>query len=449
MKPIIAIVGRANVGKSTLFNRLVGRRMAIVQDEPGTTRDRVFSDTMLLGREVTLVDTGGIDPSVETLLNKKIKQQVTVAIMESDLVIFLVDIKGDLTATDFEIADILRKSRKPVVLAANKADNMKLETQLSDLYQLGLDSPIPISAYHERGINTLTDRILELLPAEVEEEPVSVSKGPKLAIVGRPNAGKSMLLNSIIGEERVIVDETPGTTRDAVDTIFTYKDQEITLIDTAGIKRRGRSGVGIDFFSIMRSLRAIDRCDIALLVTDATEFLTAQDAHIAGFIKQALKGMIFIVNKWDIYSGDTPEEYTEQLRYRMKFMNHIPVLYTSAKMGKGVNKIIPAALDIWFERQKQISNSVIDKLIKQVVDTQAPPRKGMKRLDIVRAYQDGINPPSFSFLVNDPELVHFSYRRFLENKLRQTFGFSGTSIKFNFKKAPPRKYTRSDRMKPK
>jgi GTP-binding protein len=248
-----------------------------------------------------------------------------------------------------------------------------------------------------------------------------------------------MLLNTIVGEERAIVDQVPGTTRDAVDTVFHYDDQDLLLIDTAGIRRRGRSGVGIEYYSLIRSLRAINRCDIALLVTDATEFITAQDVHIAGFIKEAFKGMILIINKWDIVGTQPQEEYAAQIKQRLKFIAHVPILFVSAKFGQGTNKIIPTAMDIWQERQKQLPDSVIDKLIKQAVSSQAPPRKGLRRLEVFRAYQDGVNPPSFSFLVNDPKLVHFSYQRYLENKLRQTFGFSGTSLRFLFKKAPRRK----------
>lgn len=438
MKPIVAIVGRANVGKSTLFNRLVGKQVAIVEDLPGTTRDRVFADTSLQDQEIALIDTGGLDPSPNSAMNQKIKLQVELAVAEADVIIFVTDIKDGVLTTDHEIADILRKSSKPIVLAANKADNAKLESHINDLYQLGLGSPLAISAHHGRGINNLVDRVMSLIP-QVTPNITADAEIPKLAIVGRPNAGKSMLLNTIVGEERAIVDQVPGTTRDAVDTVFHYDDQDLLLIDTAGIRRRGRSGVGIEYYSLIRSLRAINRCDIALLVTDATESMTAQDSHIAGYIKEACKGMILIINKWDIFAKYPQEEYAAQVKEKFKFIAHVPILFVSAKFGQGTNKIIPTAMDIWQERQKQLPDSVIDKLIKQAVSSQAPPRKGLRRLEVFRAYQNGVNPPSFSFLVNDPKLVHFSYQRYLENKLRQTFGFSGTSLRFLFKKAPRRK----------
>jgi GTP-binding protein len=437
MKPIVAIVGRANVGKSALFNRLIGKRVAIVEDLPGTTRDRVFADTSLRGYDITLIDTGGLEPSSEIPMTQKINYQVEAAIAEADVIVFLTDIKDGPITTDWEIADKLRTCNRPVVIAANKADNLKLANQISDFYQIGLDTPIAISAHHGRGINDLIDAIVPHLPSYTTEATIAVE--PKLAIVGRPNVGKSMLLNAIVGEERAIVDFVPGTTRDTVDTVFTYKEQELLLIDTAGIRRRGRSGVGVDFYSIMRSLRAISRCDIALLVVDAAEFITAQDAHIAGYVKQACKGLMLVINKWDLISETSQEEYTSHIRERFKFLDYAPILYVSAKNGYNVGKIVPQVLNIWHERQKQLPNSVIDKLIKQAVMNQAPPRKGFKRLEVVRAYQDGTNPPSFLFLVNDPQLVHFSYQRYLENKLRQTFGFSGTSLRFLFKKAPKKR----------
>ena len=442
MKPVIAIVGRANVGKSALFNRLAGKQIAIVEDLPGTTRDRVFAEARLQDQTVILIDSGGLDPSPDSSMNEKVNQQVEIAIAEADVIIFLVDIHHGVLAAEQEIADMLRKSNKPIVLVANKADNTKLENQINDFYQLGLGAPLAISALHGRGINDLVDQVVSHLPQAMPES-ITDPTMPKLAIVGRPNAGKSMLLNAIVGEERAIVDQVPGTTRDAVDTVFEYLEQKILLIDTAGIRRRGRSGTGIEFYSLIRSLRAINRCDIALLVIDATEFITAQDMHIAGYIKEACKGMILIINKWDLVQKQSTEDYAAQVRQRIKFVTHVPIHFVSAKLGQKVKTIVPTALQIWQERQKQLPDTVIDTLIKQAVRSHAPPRKGLRRLVVFRAYQDGINPPTFSFLVNDPDLVHFSYERYLENKLRQTFGFSGTSLRFFFKKAPRRKLTKT------
>jgi GTP-binding protein len=441
MKPVVAIVGRANVGKSTLFNRLAGRPVAIVEDLPGTTRDRVFADVSWQGWEMTLVDTAGLEVKPGSSLAQKVRTQVEMAITEADVILFMLDIRDGLVSADQEIADRLRGCGKPVILVANKADTAKLESQVSDFYRLGIGTPIAISAHHGRGIDELWRNVTAFLPGP---SPVEVDvKIPKLAIVGRPNVGKSMLLNAIVGEERSIVDQIAGTTRDAIDTVFNLNGQDLLLIDTAGVRRRGRVGVGLEYYSVIRALRAINRCDVALLVTDATEFLTAQDVHIAGYIKQAYKGMMVVVNKWDLVAGQSKEDYARQVEQWLKFMPHAPVLYVSAKFGEGVNKVLPKALEVWQERQKQLPEAVINTLIKDAVMSHTLPRKGSRQLEIFRAYQAGINPPSFAFMVNDPELVHFSYQRYLENKLRQTFGFSGTSLKLLFKKASSKRLKRA------
>ena len=424
-----------------MFNRLAGSRIAIVEDLPGTTRDRIAADIPVYDKEITLVDTGGMDPFPDSPMAEKTNLQVAAAIADADIIVFLVDIRAGVVSTDWEIAGKLRKSSKPIILAANKADNLKLESHLSDFYQLGLGTPVAISAHHDRGTGDILDRIAELLPEqEPEERPGDI---PGLALLGRPNVGKSMLLNAMVGEERSIVDATAGTTRDAIDTIYNYEGQDILLIDTAGIRRRGRVGMGLEFYSLIRSLRAINRCDIALLVTDASEFITAQDIHIAGYIKEAYKGMVLVINKWDLITEFTREEYIEHVKQHLKFAAHVPVVFTSALHNKDVDRIMPQVMRIWEERHKQVPNSVIDKLVQDALESHAPPRKGNRRLDIIRAYQDGINPPSFSFLVNDPRLAHFSYQRYLENRIRQTFGFSGTSVRLFFKKAPRRRPPKS------
>jgi GTP-binding protein len=318
----------------------------------------------------------------------------------------------------------------------NKVDNSKIETQLSDFFGLGLGTPIPISAHHNRGIGSLIDTLLSLIaPVQAEEE---VNDIPRVAIVGRPNVGKSMLLNALVGNDRVIVDSVPGTTRDAVDTQFTYGQNKIILIDTAGIRKRGKSGTGIDYYSLIRSLRAINRCDIALLVVDATEPLIAQDMHIAGYIKDAHKGMLLVVNKCDLISKQEQLEIAKSFRQRLKSAPYTPALFVSALEGTRVSKLLPSVMEIWVERHKQLPDPVVDKLIKGAVKANIPPHKGLKRLQVVRAYQDSVNPPGFTFLVNDPGLLHFSYQRYLENKLRQTFGFRGTALRFSFKKASRR-----------
>ncbi len=437
MKPVIAIVGRTNVGKSTLFNRLAGESVAVVEDLPGTTRDRVFADVSREGHDVILVDTGGLELRPGSSLARKVKEQAEAAIAEADVIVFMVDVRDGVIAADCEIADLLRICRKPIVLVANKADNAKWETHVSDFYQLGVGMPLAVSAQHNRGINELWQLITPLLP-EVSES-LADSDRPKLAIVGRPNVGKSMLLNAIVGESRAIVDQTPGTTRDAIDTVFNFRGQELLLIDTAGIRRRGRACIGVEYYSLIRSLRAINRSDVALLVTDATEFITAQDAHIAGYIKQSGKGMVLVINKCDLVSEQPKEVYFQQIQQRLKFMSHAPVLFVSAKIKWGVDEVIPRAVEVWREGQKRLSDLVVDKFIKQAVLAHTRPRRGLKQLEVFRAYQAGTKPPSFTLLVNDPDLVHFSYQRYLENKLRQTFGFSGTAVRLLFRKAPSRK----------
>jgi GTP-binding protein len=437
MKPVVAIVGRANVGKSTLFNRLVGEPVAVVEDLPGTTRDRVFADITWQGKEATLVDTGGLDFKPASSMARKIKAQAEAAIAEADIIIFVLDVRDGVIAADCEIADLLRTCRKPVVVVANKADNTKLESQTNDFYRLGVGAPLAVSALHNRGINEIWQAISPLLP-EVSELS-SDSDRLKVAIVGRPNVGKSMLLNAIVSEDRSIVDQTPGTTRDAVDTVFNFQGQELLIIDTAGIRRRVRRSVGVEYYSLIRALRAINRCDVALLVTDATEFITAQDVHVAGYIKQSGKGIVLVINKCDLVADKPKEVYFEQIQRRLKFMSHVPVLFVSAKFRRGIDGIIPRALEVWQERQKQLPDTVVDKFIKQAAMLHTRPRKGLKQLEIFCAYQAGISPPSFALVVNDPQLVHFSYQRYLENKLRQTFGYAGTPVRLLFRKAPSKK----------
>jgi GTP-binding protein len=386
---------------------------------------------------MTLIDTGGLDLRPASSMARKVKAQAEAAISEADVIIFVLDVRDGVIAADCEIADLLRTCHKPVVVVANKADNDKLESQINDFYQLGVGTPLAVSALHNRGINEMWQAIYSVLP-EVSDIPADSDRF-KLAIVGRPNVGKSMLLNAIVSEDRAIVDQMPGTTRDAVDTVFNFRGQDLLIIDTAGIRRRGRVAVGVEYYSLIRALRAIDRCDVALLVADATEFLTAQDIHVAGYIKQSGKGIILVINKCDLVSEQPKEVYFEQIQRRLKFMSHVPVLFVSAKFKRGINDIIPRALEVWRERQKQLPDPVVDKFIKQAVMSHTRPRKGLKQLEIFRAYQAGTSPPSFALVVNDPQLVHFSYQRYLENKLRQTFGYAGTPVRLLFRKAPSKK----------
>jgi GTP-binding protein len=430
-KPIVAIVGRQNVGKSTLLNRLAGKRIAIVADMPGTTRDRVFADISWQDSSFTLVDTGGLEVQPSSTIALGVKEQVDVAIAEADVIIFLVDSEAGVVPSDLEIAQMLRRSSKPVILAANKSDNPKRESEAVEFYEMGLGEPLAISAYHGRGAAELLDRVGALLPTPAE--PGTGAEIMKLAIVGRPNVGKSTLLNSLLGEERAIVDKTPGTTHDAINTILDFGGQNVILIDTAGIRRRGRWGRGVERYSVIRALRAIDEADVALLVLDATELLTSQDEHIAGYIQQAVKGVILVVNKWDLAANQDMAETNRYIRKKLKFMSYAPVVYTSAKFGEGVDRVMPQAFEVYQERQKRMPTTEVNNVVQRAVAAHNLPRKGKKQLKILYATQAEVNPPTFVFFVNDPSLIHFSYQHYLENKLRQSFGFDGTPLRFVFK----------------
>jgi len=432
-QPIVAIVGRTNVGKSTLLNRLAGKRLAIVTDLPGTTRDRVFAPVSWQGRELTMVDSGGWQAKPQTTLDEKVKQQVEAAITQANAIIFLVDAQDGAIAADEEIADILRAASKPTVLAVNKIDSVKQGDSVADFYYLGIGTPIAISAYHNRGIDELMDAVLAFLPPSTTSlvEPEEA----KLAIVGRPNVGKSTLLNALLGDERAIVHEAPGTTRDTLDAIVHWDDKKALLIDTAGIKQRGRVGTGVNYYSLIRAVQAINRCDVALLLIDAGEFITAQDMHIAGYIIEVSKGMVLVVNKWDLVSQEQRQQFKQHMEKRLSFMSYVPTLYISAKLGHNIDRILPQAWQVWQERQKRLPNSTVDMIIKQAVDSHPPPRMGSRQLHIAQAYQDESRPSAFVLQVNDPHLVHFSYQRYLENKLRHSFGFCGSPLHLIFIRA--------------
>jgi len=430
-KPIVAIVGRQNVGKSTLLNRLAGERLAIVADLPGTTRDRILADVSWGGAGFTLVDTGGVEVKPDSPVARGVRQQVETAITEADVIIFLVDVRDGVVPSDLEIADMLRSSSKPVILAANKADNDKLEAGAVEFYELGMGEPVAISAYHGRATAELMDRVISLLPALSPAKPEPDIM--KVAIVGRPNVGKSMLLNAILGKERAIVDHAPGTTRDAIDTLFDFDGQNVLLIDTAGIRRRGRLGVGVERYSVIRALRAINRSDVVVLVTDASELLTAQDMHIAGYIQEAARGVVLVVNKWDLVQGGSTADCDRYIRSQLKFMNYAPILYTSAKFGHGVDRVMPRVGEVYRERLKRLTTAVVNSVVQQAVAAHSLPRSGSKQLKILYATQAEVSPPTFVFFVNDASLIHFSYRRYLENKLRQSFGFAGTPFRLIFK----------------
>ena len=430
-KPIVAIIGRQNVGKSTLLNRLAGKRISIVEDLPGTTRDRVFTDVTWNDRSFTLVDTGGLELGMINEIDRGVKEQITQAMSEADAIIFVVDVKDGIMPADAEIADLVRRLKKPTLLVANKGDNDKLEAQAVEFYKLGLGEPFVISAYHGRSTAELIEKIIAILPESTPspDEPEIM----KVAIVGKPNVGKSMLLNALLGKERTIVSNVPGTTRDAIDTELEFMDKRVLLIDTAGIRKRGQIETGIEQYSVIRSMHAIDRCDVALLVLDATEMFSAQDTHIAGYIQQAVKGIVIIVNKWDLVTHENQALWAENTRKQFKFMAYAPVMFISAKTGKSVQDVMPQAYQVYQERIKQIPVAELRGVMRDAVASHNMPRKGKMMLTVKGVTQTGINPPAFVFKVNNTKLVHFSYRRFLENKLRESFGFTGTPLKLEFK----------------
>lgn len=431
--PMVAIVGRPNVGKSTLFNRLVGRRQAIVADEAGTTRDRITAQVDWEGHLFTLVDTGGLEPRPQDPIRQKVKAQVEMAAQEADVIILLVDAAQGLHPMDQEVAQWLRLLKKPVVLAANKADSDQRRQAAAEFYQLGLGDPIPISAYHDTGIYDLMDAVLPLLPPSTPE-PVQDENVLKVAIVGRPNVGKSTLLNTLLGQERAIVSEVPGTTRDALDTLFTYKGQPVLLIDTAGVRRRGRVQPGIEKFSVLRVFRAVERADVVFLVLDATELATSQDAHVGGEAWESHKGVIIVINKWDLAPPDLDRSKALTIvRQELRFMAYAPVVFVSALKGQGITELMDTALEMFQERRVKVSNKALHKIVMEAMAEHPPPSEGRRRLRVYRVTQEGVSPPTFSFAVNDPALVHFSYQRFLENRLRAALSLRHTRPKLVFK----------------
>ncbi len=444
-KPVVALVGRPNVGKSTLFNRLAGERLAIVDDTPGTTRDRIFADSEWNGIPFTIVDTGGIDPSHggRTPLSigsadfiEQIRVQAGVAIRDADVVLLLVDGESGPTPADQEVAQILRRSQKtvdgqpapPVFLVVNKCESARTRQEAVAFYELGLGDPIAVSAIHGTDVGDLLDEVVKAFPRQGEEiEDESV----KIAIVGKPNAGKSSLLNRLVGHERAIVSPIAGTTRDAVDTKIEFNGIQITLIDTAGIRRRGKIERGVEQYSVLRSFKAIERADVVLLMIDALEGISSQDAHIAGYILDEWKSCVVLVNKWDALEKDTytMENYTQVVRRELNFMDYVPLLFISAKTGQRVDQALPMALRVQEERLARLSTSKINDIIQKAVDYQPPPSHAGRQLKIYYGTQVRSDPPTFVLFVNDPTLLHFSYLRFLENRIRAEYGFLGTPIK--------------------
>jgi GTP-binding protein len=441
MKPIVALVGRPNVGKSTFFNRLIGQRKAIVEDLPGTTRDRLYGDSDWNGRQFTVVDTAGLLAGEDDLtegtpqleIARHVRQQAQIAIEEADAIIFLVDAVEGLTTADAEVADVLRSTYKPVILAANKADNQARAQNAVEFYALNLGEPIPMSAYHGIGTGDVLDRVAEVLPAVEEEDDDAVVK---VAIVGRPNVGKSSLLNRLLGQERSVVSSVPGTTRDAIDTPIDVNGAPVLLIDTAGIRRRGKIERGLEKYSVLRALRSIERADVALLLIDAEEGITAQDTHIAGMILEELKGVAILVNKWDLVVKDneTFNAYTREVREAFKFIPYAPLLFISAKSGQRVEQVLPLALEIAQERQRRIPTSELNALLREAVYDHPPTaiHKGA-HLRLFYATQPQVAPPVFLFFSNNAEQIHWGYERYLENRIREKYGFTGTPLKVVFR----------------
>lgn len=429
-KPIVAVVGRPNVGKSTLFNALAGERIAIVKDTPGITRDRIYTDVEWLDWSFTLIDTGGIEPDSKDIILSQMREQAEIAVSTADVIIFLVDVKQGLVDADAKVADMLRRSQKPVVLVVNKVDSFaKYEADVYEFYNLGIGDPIAISAVNKLGIGEMLDRVTALFHTEDFEE--SEDERPRVAIVGKPNVGKSSIINKLIGENRLIVSDIAGTTRDAVDTEVVYDGREYIFIDTAGLRRKNKIKEELERFMIIRTVSAVERADIVVLVIDAVEGVTEQDAKIAGIAHDRGKGIIIAVNKWDAIEKDdkTIYRFTEKVRNILSFMTYAEIVFISAVTGQRLNKLFDT-IDMVIQNQSlRISTGVVNEIVVEATALQQPPADKGKRLKIFYTTQVGVKPPTFVTFVNNKELMHFSYLRYLENKLREAFGFRGTSIK--------------------
>ena len=432
-KPLVAIVGRPNVGKSTLFNKLIGRRLSIVEDTPGVTRDRIYADAEWLTHSFTLIDTGGIEPASEDIIAVQMRRQAELAIETADVIVFLVDGREGMTAADEEVATMLRKSNKPVVLAVNKLDAPKFNDAIYEFYALGLGNPIIISAGQGLGLGDMLDEVCAHFPPEAEEE----GEHPlNIAVVGKPNVGKSSLVNAILGEERCIVSNIPGTTRDAVDTLFTLDGEPYVLVDTAGIRRkRAVEDETIERYSVIRSLAAVRRADVVLIVVDAEQGLSEQDVKIAGYVHEEGKPSVLVVNKWDLIEKDTNtmNKFKKDMQVDLAFMDYVPFLFISAKTGQRVNKLLAAAKESYAQSIRRITTGTLNDIVNEAISMTEPPAMSGKRLKIYYATEVSDQPPTFVIFVNDEALVHFSYKRYMENYFRKTFGFAGTPIKIIFR----------------
>ncbi|VFF07075.1 ribosome biogenesis GTPase Der [Clostridioides difficile] len=432
-RPVVAVVGRPNVGKSTIFNKFAGKRISIVENTPGVTRDRIFAEVEWLDKYFTLVDTGGIEPDSEDIILYQMRNQAMLAMDMSHVILFIVDGKAGITAADKEIAQLLRKTKKPVILVVNKIDSQSQFDNIYDFYELGFGTPFAVSGANSMGFGDLLDEIVENFPAgldtEYEEDIIRV------AITGKPNAGKSSILNKILGEERVIVSPIAGTTRDAIDTYFEKNGQKFLLIDTAGLRRKSKIYETIEKYSVIRAMSAVDRADVVLIVIDALEGVTEQDTKVAGIAHDEGKGCIFVINKWDLIEKDnkTMSNYTKDIKEKFPFMMYAPIVFVSAKTNQRMNKILDTVEYVSNEHSKRISTSALNEVIGEAVMLNQPPSDKGRRLKIYYGTQTDIRPPKITLFINDKDLTHFSYQRYLENKIRENFGFEGTSIKFEYR----------------
>jgi len=436
--PVVAIVGRPNVGKSTLFNRLIGQRLAIVEDVPGTTRDRVYATADWNGRDFTVVDTGGLELAPGSSIEERVQDQARVAMEEADVILFVVDAVAGLAPLDHEVADRLRRADRPTILVINKADNARRETEGAEFYALGFEPSITISAQHGRNTGDLADMIVEALPpaapaAEAADDAEGVGElgPPRVAVVGRPNTGKSTFINRVLGKERMIVSEIPGTTRDPIDTAIEVDGEPMVLVDTAGIRRRGSIERGIERYSVLRSMKAIDRADVAVVMTDATEGYTAQDAHVVGYVLDAGKGIVLVLNKWDAVEkdGHTADAWLKTLRREAPYLAWADIVFASALTGQRVERILAEAKRVAEERYRRVPTGDLNRVVTDAVRAHPPSHVRNRLPKILYATQVSAGPPTFVIFVNDPTLIHFSYRRYLENRIRDAYGFLGTPIR--------------------
>ncbi len=432
-KPIVAIVGRPNVGKSTLFNKLAGKRVSIVEDTPGVTRDRIYAESEWLNHKFTIIDTGGIEPESSDIIVSQMRRQAELAIEMADVIMFIVDGKHGLTDADNQVAHILRKSQKQVVLVVNKIDRNALEDNVYEFYNLGIGEPISISASQGLGLGDMLDEVVAKFPANDYED--EESEYVRIAMVGRPNVGKSSLINKILGEEKHIVSDIPGTTRDAVDSYIENEYGKFILVDTAGLRRKSKIKEQIERYSAVRTLAAIENADVCILMIDAVEGVAEQDERIIGYAHEMNKAIMIIVNKWDLIEKDdkTMNRFKDELRQKLSFLSYASFLFISAKTGQRVHKVLSMAKECYDNYTKRIKTGVLNEVISKAVMMKEPPIVGFNRLKIYYVTQVGIKPPTFVFFVNNPELLHFSYKRYLENKVRESFDFSGTGIKFEFR----------------